>query len=351
MYILYKKTEIPDTNTFTLNKQTSLSLSPINFALKFYEAPPFFSCIYKIIIFFLLLFVLKKMSLSFIINSKPSKRVLVLCTILVFISIFYLSNIYSGTVVLEPRLCNKRNTILDRILSFNSDTKISNSNNNKFINFNLITSSGISPQQERILVLTPLKDAEPYLDRYFELLDTTTYPNHLISLAFLVSDSSDDTIASLQFHVNRIQSRSAWSSTPPFHSVRIFKKDFEFNLSSAERHRYEMQPLRRSIMARSRNWLLSTALTPDISWVAWVDVDVVRYPRSIFEDLIRADEDVIVPNCLLDRDDRQFWAYDKNNWQETEQSWKIQLDLDPDFVLLEGYYEFPTYRYLVIVMI
>ncbi|KAI9264515.1 Anp1-domain-containing protein [Helicostylum pulchrum] len=286
------------------------------------------------------------MTLSFIINTKPSKRVLVLCTILVFLFIFYLSNIYSGTVVVlePPRLCTQQNTIFDRILSFNSDTK--------FVNFNLITSSGISsPHQERILVLTPLKDAEPYLDRYFELLDTTTYPNHLISLAFLVSDSSDDTIASLQFHINRIQSRSAWSSSPPpFHSVRIFKKDFEFNLQSTERHKYEMQPLRRSIMARSRNWLLSAALTPDISWVAWVDVDVVQYPKTIFQDLIRADVDVIVPNCLLDRDDRQFWAYDKNNWQETEQSWKIQVDLDPDFVLLEGYYEFPTYRYLMVDM-
>ncbi|KAI9337644.1 hypothetical protein BD770DRAFT_331660 [Pilaira anomala] len=222
---------------------------------------------------------------------------------------------------------------------------------NKFVNLNLITSSSKSAQKnkERILVLTPLKDAEPYLDRYFELLDRTTYPNHLISLAFLVSDSSDDTIASLEYHVNQIQSRSTWWNSK-FESVKIFKKDFEFNLSNEERHKYDLQPRRRSIMAKSRNWLLSAALTPDISWVAWVDVDVVDYPTTIFQDLMSADQDVVVPNCLLNRDDNEFWAYDKNNWQETDASWKIQENLDPDFVLLEGYYEFPTYRYLMVDM-
>lgn len=36
-----------------------------------------------------------------------------------------------------------------------------------------------------------------------------------------------------------------------------------------------------------------------------------------------------------------------HNWQETDTSRKVQEGLDPDFVLLESYYEFPTYRYLV----
>lgn len=246
----------------------------------------------------------------------------------------------------QQKICNQENKILNRILSLNSDGQMKNTN--KFVNLNLVTSSSKSAQKnkERILVLTPLKDAEPYLDRYFELLDRTTYPNRLISLAFLVSDSSDDTIASLEYHVNQIQSRSSWWNSR-FESVKIFKKDFEFNLSNEERHKYDLQPRRRSIMAKSRNWLLSAALTPDISWVAWVDVDVVDYPTTIFQDLMSADQDVVVPNCLLNRDDNEFWAYDKNNWQETDASWKIQENLDPDFVLLEGYYEFPTYRYLV----
>jgi hypothetical protein len=221
----------------------------------------------------------------------------------------------------------------------------------EFMNLNSITSSATSAKnkKEKLLVLTPLKDAAKYLDRYFELLDRTTYPNHLISLAFLVSDSSDDTMATLASHIQQIQSRPFWNPNT-FESVRIFKKDFKFDLLNEERHKYESQPLRRSIMAKSRNWLLTAALQPDHSWVAWVDVDVVEYPKTIFEDLMQADVDVIVPNCLLNREDNEFWAYDKNNWQETDSSRQIQEGLDPDFVLLEGYYEFPTYRYLMVDM-
>src|SRR3569833_3911843 len=42
--------------------------------------------------------------------------------------------------------------------------------------------------EERVLIVTPLKDAAPYLSKYFELLAELTYPPRLIDLAFLVSD-------------------------------------------------------------------------------------------------------------------------------------------------------------------
>jgi hypothetical protein len=279
--------------------------------------------------------------MSFVLGSKSSKQIIALCTTVVILFILYLSTLYSTTI--RQSQCHLLSVNIPS-LSLNLP---SNNNNNLFTNFNHIKSSALNAQKnkEKILVLTPLKDAGPYLDQYFKLLDETTYPNHLISLAFLVSDSSDDIFESLQSHINEIQSR--WNSNNRFESVRVFKKDFELDLPSAKRHQYEMQHLRRSIMARSRNWLLSSALKSDTSWVAWIDVGVVEYPPSIFQDLMRADADVAVPNCLLKRDDLAFWAYDKNNWQETDESRKIQQYLDEDFVLLEGYYEFPTYRYLV----
>ncbi|KAG1144624.1 hypothetical protein G6F37_006565 [Rhizopus arrhizus] len=253
------------------------------------------------------------------IHSRRSLIAAITITLLLFLSFAF--NIYS-----QEKTCN----ILPVSIS------LTTSSQPNLIDFNTQSST------EKILVLTPLKDAVVYLDRYFELLDRTTYPNQLISIAFLVSDSSDGTLEVLQSHARRLQSR--W--THRFESIRIFQKDFDFDLPSDKRHRYEMQPLRRSIMARSRNWLLSASLRADVNWVAWVDVDVVEYPATIFEDLMRADVDVIVPNCLLKRPDNAFWAYDKNNWQETDRSREIQKGLDEEFVLLEGYYEFPTYRYL-----
>ncbi|KAL9553525.1 hypothetical protein PS6_003905 [Mucor atramentarius] len=283
--------------------------------------------------------------MSFVLGSKSSKRIIVLCTTIAILFILLLTTLYSGTIRQSP--CHLLSAVSIPSLSLNLPGSKSN---HLFTNFNHITSSANHAQRnkEKILVLTPLKDASPYLDQYFKLLDETSYPNHLISLAFLVSDSSDNTLESLQSHINDIQSR--WNYRHRFESVRIFKKDFDFDLPSSRRHEYEMQPLRRSILARSRNWLLSAALKSDTSWVAWIDIDVVEYPTSIFQDLMRADADVVVPNCLLKRDDHAFWAYDKNNWQETDESKRIQEGLDEDFVLLEGYYEFPTYRYLMVDM-
>ncbi|KAI8063551.1 Anp1-domain-containing protein [Gongronella butleri] len=193
-----------------------------------------------------------------------------------------------------------------------------------------------------VLIVTPLKNAAPYLTRYFDLIDRMDYPKSKISIAFLVSDTTDRTVAILQRQQRRWQYR--------YHSFDIFEKDYHFQLPEARRHDFHMQPLRRSYMARSRNHLLSLALKPEHQWVLWLDVDVVRYPTSILRDLMSVNVDVIVPNCLRVTDDGSFWGYDKNNWQETEESLVIQRDLDPEYVLLEGYNEFLTERYLLVDM-
>ncbi|SAL96404.1 hypothetical protein [Absidia glauca] len=268
--------------------------------------------------------------MSFSLNAKGNKK-LVIFAVVFLISFFY----FMPTLTPHRGLSHK--------LQVPSSYQSSHSNDAQFTFKNL----NEGPQQSKILVLTPLKDAVPYLDRYFELLDETTYPNHLISLAFLVSDTTDNTIEELQRHAETLQNRFWWNR---FHDIRVFRKDFKFDLPNEQRHKYEMQPLRRSVMARSRNYLLTSALRDEFQYVAWVDVDVVKYPATIFEDLIAADEDVVVPNCLLDRQDGAFFAYDRNNWQETQQSLEMQKDLDEDFVLLEGYYEFPTHRYLMVDM-
>lgn len=206
-----------------------------------------------------------------------------------------------------------------------------------FTNLNSLESThSAKDNEERVLVLTPLKDAVPYLDRYFELLNRTTYPNHLMDVGFLVSDSTDDTVSSLEEHAEAFQ-----QAGHPFHDVKIFRKDFNFEMPPLERHKFEYQPVRRSIMARSRNTLLSAALTDDVSWVAWVDVDVIEYPETIFEDLMSLDKDIVVPNCFLWHDDpkEEPEAYDRNNWQETKTSVELQKHMSSDFVLAEGYEE------------
>lgn len=168
------------------------------------------------------------------------------------------------------------------------------------------TSKAIT-NEERVLILTPLKDASRHLTKYFELISELSYPHHLIDLAFLISDSQDDTHASLAMELDRIQSRP---DNVPFHSVSVVLKDFNFILSQdvEDRHAYPAQAPRRKAMAKARNYLLSAALKPEHSWVYWRDVDIEDSPKDIIGDLIAHDKDIIVPSMTLSLPHKQKYT-------------------------------------------
>lgn len=150
--------------------------------------------------------------------------------------------------------------------------------------------------EERVLILTPLRDAASYLPKYFDLLSDLSYPHHLIDLGFLVGDSTDDTLAVLSMELARIQSTETLSE--PFNSVLIVEKDFGAvsGQSVEDRHGFAAQGPRRKLMAKARNYLLSAALKPEHSWVYWRDSDIMDSPKAIIEDFVAHDRDVIVPS-------------------------------------------------------
>ena len=216
------------------------------------------------------------------------------------------------------------------------------------------TPSGAHAQQ-KLLILTPLKDAESYLDEYFLNLRRLNYPPNLISLAFLVSDSTDNTHSKLKKISNNLKQLNPKQR---FESITIFTKDFHFDLSSAARHGFEGQPVRRAFIARARNYLLSSALQWDHSWVLWLDVDVVRYDPDILSDMMKTDKDIVVPNTLWHLEKEKVWdfwvsplhssflpirssccilqGFDRNNFAETEVSLALLKELGPDILLVEG---------------
>ena len=200
--------------------------------------------------------------------------------------------------------------------------------------------------EERVLILTPLKDASPYISKYFDLLTELEYPHHLIDLGFLVSDPTDDTMAVLSAELERVQKRT---DKVPFRSAKIIQKDFGSNLSQdvKNRHGFAAQPARRKALARARNYLLYTALKPEHSWVYWRDVDIVDSPTKILEDLIAHNKDVLVPNIWFHRykDGKDIEGrYDYNSWQESTQAQKLASTLPKDSILLEGYKQYKTGR-------
>ncbi|KAL2890909.1 Mannan polymerase II complex ANP1 subunit [Ceratocystis lukuohia] len=201
--------------------------------------------------------------------------------------------------------------------------------------------------EERILLLTPLKDAGPYLEKYFELIIALTYPHHLIDLGFLISDSTDETLAILATELERVQSST--DKSIPFRSATIVQKDFGFSLSQdvQERHSFEAQGPRRMAMGKARNYLLSATLKADHSWVYWRDVDIVESSKAIIEDFIAHDRDILVPNIWFHRyrDGKDIEGrFDYNSWIESDTGRKLSLSLDRSVVLAEGYKQYKTGR-------
>jgi GT2 family glycosyltransferase len=157
----------------------------------------------------------------------------------------------------------------------------------------------------KILILTPVKDAEDCLDTYCELLASLTYPHECISLGFLESDSSDKTLQKLERRLPGLRSE--------FRRAGLWKKDFGYQVPAGMHRGAEpIQIERRTVLAKSRNHLLFHALD-DEDWVLWLDVDVVEYPRDIVERLLATGKDIVQPHCVLKYGGRTF---DRNAWRE-----------------------------------
>lgn len=151
-------------------------------------------------------------------------------------------------------------------------------------------------REERILICAPLRDAESHLPMFFSHVRNFTYPHHLLDLAFLVSDSKDNTLSLLSRLLEELQADE--NPKIPVGEISIIEKDFgqKVNQDVESRHGFAAQASRRKLMAQARNWLLSAALRPTHSWVYWRDVDVETAPFTILEDLMRHNRDVIVPS-------------------------------------------------------
>ena len=142
-------------------------------------------------------------------------------------------------------------------------------------------------REARVLVLVPVKDAEPHLPRLLANLAALTWPKERLGLAFLESDSADGTRAWIERRLPELR-RS-------FASAALFARDFGYR-APGPRWEPGEQRRRRGILARSRNLLLSLALG-DEDWVLWVDADVSRWPPDLIERLLAAGGDIVVPHC------------------------------------------------------
>ncbi|HKB64616.1 MAG TPA: hypothetical protein VKC61_02095 [Pyrinomonadaceae bacterium] len=158
---------------------------------------------------------------------------------------------------------------------------------------------------DHIVILTPVKDAARHLNTYLKGLFSLSYPRHLLSVAFLESDSVDDT------HELFAQRIGEFEAT--FRRVALYKKDFGYpSPTSHPRWASHLQLKRRTVLAKSRNHLLFRALD-DEDWVLWLDVDVIEYPPDIIERLLATGKDIVQPHCVCEYGGRSF---DTNAWRD-----------------------------------
>lgn len=260
-------------------------------------------------------------------NLRGGKRLALLAVLFTAFTVYILSKFSRSHTT-----CHAARSLY-QLRSFSEENHTSSSSSSYYLNLNSLNATAQAAERgERLLVLTPLlsrADAADHLERYFDLLDKTTYPNRLISIGLLITDSMDGALEVVEAQVKRLENR--WFNR--FHEIHVYTRDFPFLQSTAQ----DTIAYRRTVMARARNFLLASALRDYHSWVAWLDVDLVQYPATIFDDLMRVSHaDVIVPNCLMFRTDQCFWAYDRSNWQDTDYSLERQKHFGQDYVFVEG---------------
>jgi mannan polymerase complexes MNN9 subunit len=107
-----------------------------------------------------------------------------------------------------------------------------------------------------------------------------------------------------------------------------------------ERHRLEHQKARRSTLSVVRNSLLLTTLAPHISWVFWLDSDIIETPSTIIQDLTKHNKDVLVANAYQkykdDKGKERQRGYDFNSWIDSDIAKGLAAKMGEDGVLFEG---------------
>ncbi|KAK3079477.1 hypothetical protein LTS18_004771, partial [Coniosporium uncinatum] len=219
---------------------------------------------------------------------------------------------------------------------------------------NLTTSSDPVANRETVLILTPIAR---FYQEYWDNLQKLNYPHDLISLGFILPKGKDGNQATAQLQ-EAVQKTQSGPAKKRFASVTILRQDTESPLQSqneAERHKMENQKARRAAMSKARNSLLFTTLGPTISWVLWLDSDIVETPPTLIQDLASHNKPVIVPNCFQRYQNKEtnradVRPYDFNSWVDSPTAQQMAKNMGNDDILLEGYNDMATYRSLMAYM-
>ena len=164
----------------------------------------------------------------------------------------------------------------------------------------------IAKSDQNVSVLIPVRDAEPFLDQCTALLIALDYPKERIKIVFCEGDSIDGTRAKLE--------QFAKSHAGIFRDIQILQYQTNAPLDRSQRWRAEIQPTRRSNLAKVRNHLINSGMDQDDHWALWIDADVCDYDPGILNRLLAEKAKVVTPDCVLE------WggpSYDMNAFHDS----------------------------------
>lgn len=160
----------------------------------------------------------------------------------------------------------------------------------------------------KVAIFVPVRDAEDFLDRCFELIAGLDFPKKQIRLVFCEGDSTDNTrekLSTLSEQYREI-----------FEDIEILTCETGSKLKRENRWSNRIQYVRRSNLAKVRNHLIKKGLK-DEDWVLWIDVDVCDYDPGILKRLMSEEAKVVTPDCVLEYGER---SYDMNAFNDDGQT-------------------------------
>ncbi len=175
-----------------------------------------------------------------------------------------------------------------------------------------------------VIILSIAKNSESFgvgrnLQHYFQMMHNWDYPKDRISFGLLISDKNDYESMKVIL-VNNLVTHGYKGAT------LIYKPDSSnITRHMPDRHNSDIQKERRRMLAKLRNYLLSTALD-DEDAVLWIDADIIEIPNDLLKKMAYSRKDIIVPMCI-EKSTKQ--EYDMNTWigPRKKPSWLEQQEI------------------------
>ncbi|CAO3673765.1 unnamed protein product [Umbelopsis ramanniana] len=208
---------------------------------------------------------------------------------------------------------------------------------------NELSTTNASQFNDLILVTVLVRTSQiNEVSKLLSLLGALSYPLHRLDVAFLLTDATSGSHPVFEHMLSHNQHS--------FKSIVAYGKNMITDLPKEKAQVFDFQPLMRAQLARARNYLTRSALKDEHQWILAMDASLDDIPHDIIQQLMSVDVDVVVPNCMVKRDDGKIWGFEKSNWQDTELSLTMTDNPQEDYIFMEGYWEMQTHRRLLVDM-